>query len=261
MNNVIFRRLRSSAGASLLLALAFFLLCSFVGSTVLAAAAGNAGRMNGQREQRQGYFSQRSAIELLQAKLQNDIKLVIEKETTTITEKTVNEYGGVTVVVKDPTYKVVFTANPTYTESDALNTLVLQAAVTQYIESGDAGADPSKSFVGFPAGTIVTYPNDGQCTVKLEKDGSEVETLQLDYLFADVPTADERTSDKYDFIFQPGGDDAQMHLYLPSSITRSTTTTAIDVVVEGNKSTETKTEKQTITISWQNPVVRKGGAE
>ena len=74
---------------------------------------------------------------------------------------------------------------------------------------------------------------------------ASIKTLQRDYLFADVPTADERTSDKYDFIFQPGGDDAQMYSYLPASVTRSLTTTAIDVDVEGNKSTETKTEKHT----------------
>lgn len=247
------RCLRSKAGSSLLLALAFFLLCSFVGSTVLAAAAGNAGRMAGLRQQRQDYFSQRSAAAVLEEQLSEELKLTIKKETTTVTTKTANDLGGVTVIPGDPSYAIECSAPA---GQKALDTLLYQAAANAYRESGDAGANPNVNFVGFPAsvhnnnwGSL--HSSTGSGSIALTMGSEALETQPFGY------TCD----DGYGFTLAPGGENAQLHLYLPASVTKTSVTTAVEVEVTGNTSTETETKTQTITISWQAPVVRKGDSE
>lgn len=56
-------------GASLIIAMMVFLICSLVGGTILAAAATNAGRISGQRESGRNSLAADSAARLLQAKL------------------------------------------------------------------------------------------------------------------------------------------------------------------------------------------------
>lgn len=247
-----YRCLHSKAGSSLLLALAFFLLCSFVGSTVLAAAAGNAGRMAGLRQQRQDYFSQRSAAAVLEEQLSEELKLTIKKETTTVTTKTANDLGGVTVIPGDPSYAIECSAPA---DQKALDTLLYQAAANAYRASGDAGAAPGVIFEGFPEDVSnyweSLYPSTGSGSIALTMGSEALETQPFGY------TCD----DGYGFTLAPGGENAQLHLYLPASVTKSSVTTAVNVVVNGNVSTETETKTQTITISWQAPVVRKGDSE
>lgn len=247
-----YRCLHSKAGSSLLLALAFFLLCSFVGSTVLAAAAGNAGRMAGLRQQRQDYFSQRSAAAVLEEQLSEELKLTIKKETTTVTTKTANDLGGVTVIPGDPSYAIECSAPA---GQKALDTLLYQAAANAYRASGDAGAAPGVIFEGFPEDVSnyweSLYPSTGSGSIALTMGSEALETQPFGY------TCD----DGYGFTLAPGGENAQLHLYLPASVTKSSVTTAVEVEVTGNTSTETETKTQTITISWQAPVVRKGDSE
>lgn len=247
-----FRSLRSKAGSSLLLALAFFLLCSFVGSTVLAAAAGNAGRMAGLRQQRQDYFSQRSAAAVLEEHLSEELKLTIDKTTTTVTTKVANDLGGVTVSRGDPTYAIKCHAPA---GQKALDTLLYQAAANAYRASGDAGAAPGVIFEGFPEDVSnyweSLYPSTGSGSIALTLGSEALETQPFGY------TCD----DGYGFTLAPGGENAQLHLYLPASVTKTSVTTAVEVEVTGNTSTETETKTQTITISWQAPVVRKGDSE
>lgn len=246
-----FRSLHSKAGSSLLLALAFFLLCSFVGSTVLAAAAGNAGRMAGLRQQRQDYFSQRSAAAVLEEHLSEKLKLTIDKTTTTVTTKVANDLGGVTVSRGDPTYAIKCHAPA---GQKALDTLLYQAAANAYRASGDAGAEPDVTFVEFPSGITnwsSLYPSTGSGSIALTLGSEALETQPFGY------TCD----DGYGFTLAPGGENAQLHLYLPASVTKTSVTTAVEVEVTDNTSTETETKTQTITISWQAPVVRKGDSE
>lgn len=247
-----FRSLHSKAGSSLLLALAFFLLCSFVGSTVLAAAAGNAGRMAGLRQQRQDYFSQRSAAAVLEEHLSEELKLTIDKTTTTVTTKVANDLGGVTVSRGDPTYAIKCHAPA---GQKALDTLLYQAAANAYRASGDAGAAPGVIFEGFPEDVSnyweSLYPSTGSGSIALTMGSEALETQPFGY------TCD----DGYGFTLAPGGENAQLHLYLPASVTKTSVTTAVEVEVTGNTSTETETKTQTITISWQAPVVRKGDSE
>ena len=58
-------KLRSERGASILLALLFFLLCAMVGASVLMAAASNAGKSRSNREEQQKYLALSSAMQLV----------------------------------------------------------------------------------------------------------------------------------------------------------------------------------------------------
>lgn len=58
-------KLRSQNGASILLALLFFLLCGMVGASVLMAAASNAGKSRSSREEQQKYLTLSSALQLV----------------------------------------------------------------------------------------------------------------------------------------------------------------------------------------------------
>lgn len=58
-------KLRSENGASILLALLFFLLCAMVGASVLMAAASNAGKSRSSREEQQKYLTLSSALQLV----------------------------------------------------------------------------------------------------------------------------------------------------------------------------------------------------
>lgn len=58
-------KLRSERGASILLALLFFLVCAMVGASVLMAAASNAGKSRANREEQQKYLTLSSALRLV----------------------------------------------------------------------------------------------------------------------------------------------------------------------------------------------------
>ena len=62
---VIRRKLNSQSGASIVIALLFFLLCLTVGAVVLTAATANVGRVARIQNEQQAYFAVRSAAELL----------------------------------------------------------------------------------------------------------------------------------------------------------------------------------------------------
>lgn len=63
------RKLNSQSGASIVIALVFFLVCLTVGAVVLTAATANAGRVTRIQKEQQAYFAVRSAAELLRDEL------------------------------------------------------------------------------------------------------------------------------------------------------------------------------------------------
>ena len=58
-------KIRSNRGASLIFALLLFLVCTVIGSVVLAAGTASAGRMSKLGESDQRYYSVTSAAQLL----------------------------------------------------------------------------------------------------------------------------------------------------------------------------------------------------
>lgn len=61
----LWKKLKDQCGASILLALLFFLLCSMVGASVLMAAVSNAGKIRSNREEQQKYLLLSSALRLV----------------------------------------------------------------------------------------------------------------------------------------------------------------------------------------------------
>ena len=82
------RKLRSNAGASMIFAMVFLMFCVFIGSSVLASASANAGRLEGRNEEQQAYLSQRSAAlvmaEMLKGTEEAPMQMIIEEVTTTV---------------------------------------------------------------------------------------------------------------------------------------------------------------------------------
>lgn len=63
--SMVFRKLNSRRGASILLALVFFLISAMVGAVILTAASANVEKVRGRSEEQQAYLSIRSAAALL----------------------------------------------------------------------------------------------------------------------------------------------------------------------------------------------------
>ena len=63
------QKLNSQRGASILIAMVFFLLCLTVGAVVLTAATANAGRLASRRQEEQNYLTVSSAARLLRDEL------------------------------------------------------------------------------------------------------------------------------------------------------------------------------------------------
>lgn len=84
-------KLRSGRGASLLVALLLFMICSVVGIVVLTAATAVSGRASKLAESDQRYFSVASAAELLAQELNGKSVSIVQEETrveTTVTSYT-----------------------------------------------------------------------------------------------------------------------------------------------------------------------------
>lgn len=98
-------KLRSRAGASMMLALVFMLFCAFVGGSVLASATANAQRVGDLQEQ-QEFLLERSAALLLSDQLQLDsdqhLRLKVVDAQKSIQEVTITNGGGI-VNQGDPT--------------------------------------------------------------------------------------------------------------------------------------------------------------
>ncbi len=75
------QKLHSRRGASILMALAFFLLCGFIGAVVLGSAATNAQKLAGRRQEQQDYFAVSSAARLLQSALGGSACTAVETDT------------------------------------------------------------------------------------------------------------------------------------------------------------------------------------
>lgn len=75
------KKLHSKRGASIMIALLFFLVCLMVGGVVLTAAAANAGRLAHLRQDQQSYFILSAAVRLLRDDLQGAVYTVKETKT------------------------------------------------------------------------------------------------------------------------------------------------------------------------------------
>ncbi len=99
MNNLL-KKLRSSKGASMILALALVLICVTVASIIVMAASSGASRNLTRTSQQRGYLAARSAAQLIAKELEDVGTLVANQQwhqydCGAYTEHISDEYGGV----------------------------------------------------------------------------------------------------------------------------------------------------------------------
>lgn len=77
------RKLHTTSGATILLALLFFLLCAVAGSAVLAAGTAASGRIAGLTDRQQAYYSVTSAARLIRDEIEGQKVSVYKKRDDT----------------------------------------------------------------------------------------------------------------------------------------------------------------------------------
>jgi len=112
MRNAAQRKLQSQAGASLFIALLFFLVALTVGAVILTAAVTDAGRIARNRQEQQAYLAVSSAAMLVREDLREAALTIRYQAVTTKTTTTVMGEDG------NP-YNVVTTTGPVYSKLSA----------------------------------------------------------------------------------------------------------------------------------------------
>lgn len=98
------KKLKDQSGASILLALLFFLLCSMVGASVLMAAVSNAGKIRSNRAEQQKYLLLSSALRLVCDELTSAEYYGMYTYTTWIEVITIEELEDGTKLTETHTY-------------------------------------------------------------------------------------------------------------------------------------------------------------
>ena len=106
------RKLQDRSGATLTVALLFFIMCAATGSVILAAATTSTGRLAELQASDQNYYAVVSAAKLLRDEIDGQTISVGQKETkivtTTRTEKTEKDANGADVTVVEETTKTEY---------------------------------------------------------------------------------------------------------------------------------------------------------
>ena len=189
-------KLRSEKGASLILAAVYFLICAFVGGTVLAAATSGSAHLKDRKADEQDFLIQRSAA------------YVVERELT------VEDGYLQTEIVEDSEGDISLTSSG----RTGLKALVEQAALVQY--KGDAATDEE------PCGDLTL-------TMSAES-------------VSDVVDVHYEVDETYDLTVTLKNQDGVSLLY---------------VFMKASVSETTRDGDSVTTITWNEPVIRKGGGE
>lgn len=238
-------KLQSKSGSSMLLAMVFLLFCLFIGGSVLAAATANAGRVESLRQDRQRELSQRSAMQLMAGQLSAAPESQLQ---LTIQDVKVTADGTSTRTV---TYMIHGNADQ---PKSAFQKLLYEFSVHQYEAAW--GVPAVRKFRNFDFGDVANeeyhldiwsemqyvFPIEGT----LQVDGTECwESWQAECTMSE--TCDVRIA------FTEESEAIRMYLTMNAySDTGETITTVVDGI---------KTETTTTVIRWDDPVIRKGGAE
>ncbi len=179
----LLRKLRSRTGASITFALLLFLVCTLIGSVILAAGTAAAGRVSKLNEMDQRYYSVTSAADLLAGMLDGQSVTVIRTrtlETTTVKETRISE-------VTDPTGGIVpeiVNVAPVSTYKISLSTAIDKTEENaQYTYSATSSTPPA---VNKPASTSEANSVGSRLIKEADLDGlgflaARVVQLQFDW--------------------------------------------------------------------------------
>ena len=279
------RKLRSRTGASMLLALVFLLFCSFIGSTVLVSATATAYRVAQVAEQ-QDFLNQRSAALLLGDELQlepgQQFRLSVVDAYKTTKEVTVGNGGVVQETGNAVTERIItFQLTTNDTDITEMQRLMLEATVWRYLRENAADEEKATKveLIGFPGasglgnfwfaysgvsvtGNTVSVSSTDNTPIKgaMTVTGS-ASTVAMPSYTANFSSG--RENNIYDF-YVDFGELSQLKLTMNAY---SGTSNPIEVKSPASEDSTSSTGYVQITtqvtqttISWDDPMIEKGGA-
>ncbi len=289
-------KLRSSKGASLIIALVFMLFCAMIGSAVLAAATANGGRIAALKSDQQEYLDQRSAATLLADELQiNDPKLVITETTTVTTTYRILDGGGLQKEsTADPVREVKFEVKTKSGVTTKLQQVLFESAILQYMSCNDIDKFSEDIISGFTDkdGSELKAPekfmlynkssgNAQSASATLSVSLSEGTVGSAEKLGDDITAmvgcaADASQANRenkvapYTFnvgfgTFENGAftDNSQLYLRMYATTSRPREVTFTETGLEGNDANHSisiETTTKTTTIRWNPAEILKGAA-
>ena len=226
MTQAIKKKLRSNEGASLMVALLFFVMCATVGSIILAAATASSGRLANLRKEDQSYYAIASAADLFAETMENK-KVMIQLNQTdgTITPKPAD------LVVLDPKDgKTSLTAS-----NYLLPSLVLDTNLYAILRYGD-------KFPNYSEGSISDF--SAVKTTKITVAGEP--GLDVDATISMNKALDLKV------VFTSTGSSGSVTMKFKPVVEMEETVTNYDMVEQDDKRNIVHTK--TYTISWIDPV-------
>ena len=278
--NQIKHKLQSKRGASLLIAMVYLIFAVFIGGSVLAAASANGYRIEHLSDQ-QDYLDQRSAAMLLadEMKASDYSSISLDARYATISRQDIIIKASNEIVIRsEPTYSytLTFKAN-TSGKMDALRRIMFETAILRYLSVTDTSQVSSitiQNFVydnGTAEGLAITgidqfwTTDDDLCSGTIHVTGTKGGNTFADY------TARYRSGmgdDLYDFVID-FGDFSQLTVTMNgySSLRFQQGAPAYENSYMGGPNREDEyttrviTKVERTTVSWNAPVIEKGGAE
>lgn len=261
----------------MIMAMVFMLFCAFVGGSVLASATANAYRV-AHLEEQQAFLMERSAALLLSDELQlesdEQFRLSVADSVRSIQEVTVGNGGVVRPTETPPRKERVISFQLTTNDADVteMQRLMLETTVWRYLLENAAGEAYTLELVNFPDG--VTRPDQfyfvrdiptGEVT-DYTIEGSMQVTGTASAVSLPAYTANfssGRENNIYDF-YVDFGELSQLKLTMNAY---SGTSNLIEVKSPASEDSTSSTGYVQITtqvtqttISWDDPMIEKGGA-
>ncbi len=277
------QKLRSSKGASLIIALVFMLFCAMVGSAVLAAATANGGRVAALKSDQQEYLNQRSAATLLSDELQIDRpKLIVTKEHVVRTTYKVGNGGVLTQVGSSESDTVKFEVSGNVTTP--LQRLLFESAILRYMQVNDMKdlykSDIVSEFyvpgltdpVTKPSGFLMYDEGKVQNPVATMNvalsEGAVGNSEQINSFTATVGCSGKNTdpdaTDSRLYCFNVDfGENSKLYLQMYATMSQPRTITVQEQTAGASSDTLIKVDTTTTTqtISWDAPEILKGAAK
>ena len=250
-------KLHSAKGSSLLIVMVYFLLCLFVGGVVLTAATANGGRLAAMKADHQANYAQRSAAMVVQDEMKDKTtSLVIDKITTTTRVTTTN---GATTVSETVTYALKISGQD---GASMLQNIIQQAAATVYLEQvleeGARSTPPTFQKLMYTDTPVTSqdmlYDDTGEIVFK-------VGAMELTGEYSSNHVSDEQFGT---FVIQFSGpnegNDCQVSLVIPAAVNTHNEYVGVTTTVDADANTRTDVRRQveSTTITWSDPVIRKG---
>lgn len=279
------KKLRSRVGASMILAMIFMLFCTFIGGSVLASATANAQRVAQMAEQ-QDFLLERSAALLVSDQFQMDsddlLRLTVMDSMQTVYEmKKVNDGGVFEKTGRSVEQRVLSFQVTNSVELTDMHQLLLETTVYRYLREFAPGYAYNRiEFVNFPGDptsldnflfqfTLPSAESDDytiQGSMQVSATVSNSSGVTIPGYSANFTSG--REENLFDF-FVNFGADSQVQMTLNAYHGTLSSITVPSNTTEGNiPGLEGCTGYYQIisditqhTISWQDPLIEKGGTQ